>query len=204
MLKLRNVLIVVCLAPAALSVSATAASRFNSSSGSLNGVAVTTSQTAVFAAFLVNQAATEQSSRIDTAISVSNVLAVPEGFQSDFLSPGGGDTVGTVEFYLWNEDGASYFWESGMDPGVGRGLNDDGTLGPGQTYTVLLNDILGRAGFPAGETFVGYGWVVGNFDGIAGTYNVTIFDVGFTQNFELLPGVGQGQSPVCGIPVAVP
>ena len=40
--------------------------------------------------------------------------------------------------------------------------------------------------------FTGYGWIIGNFDAIAGTYNVTIFGLGFTQNFELTPAVGQG------------
>ena len=40
--------------------------------------------------------------------------------------------------------------------------------------------------------FTGYGWVIGNFDAIAGTYNVTIFGLGFTQNFELTPTVGPG------------
>jgi len=39
-------------------------------------------------------------------------------------------------------------------------------LGPGETYTVLLSEITGDT------EFVGYGWIVGNFDGIAGTRTV--------------------------------
>ncbi len=201
--KLRTVLILVSLTLLASSAGVLAQGKFDSSSGSLYGVAVTTSQTAVFAAYLADQPASETSPRIQTAISVSNVLAVPPGFASDFLAPGGGDTEGTVEFYLWNSVGDSYFFETSSDPSVGRGLSPAGTLGPGQTYTVLLNDILAAAGYPAGQLFVGYGWIVANFDGVAGTYNATAFNVGFTQNFELLPGVGQGTSPVCGLPVSV-
>ena len=45
--------------------------------------------------------------------------------------------------------------------------------------------------------------MVANFDGVAGTYNVTIFGLGFTQNFELLPGMGQGGYQG-GIHVSVP
>ncbi len=201
MLKFRTVLIFVSLALLAFGANALAQGKFNSDSGALYGTAVTTSQTAVFAAFLSDVSAP----RVQTALSVSNVLAIPDGFQSDFLSPVGGDTQGTVEFYLWNADGSPYFFDTGMDPSLGRGLNEDGTLGPGQTYTVLLNDILGAAGFPVGEqSFAGYGWIVANFDGVAGTYNLTIFNTGLTRNFVLAPRVAEGSSFVCGVPVEVP
>ncbi len=202
MSTLRRVLIVVSFVLLAFSAQALA-QDFDSGSRSLQGVSVTTSQTAVFAAFL-SDSAIPNTLEIQTAISVSNVLATPPGFQSDFLNPTGGDTRGTLEFYLWNDDGQLYFYETDMSTTIGRGLNEDGTLGPGQTFTVFFRDILREAGFPVGETeFLGYGWVVANFDGVAGTYNVAVFDIGFTQSFELLPGVGQGTSDRCGLPVVV-
>ena len=60
----------------------------------------------------------------------------------------------------YNRDGEMMMHETSMDsPGTGL---MDGMLGPGQTYTVLLSEIVGDM------EFVGYGWIVGNFDSIAG------------------------------------
>lgn len=158
--------------------------------------AVTTSQTAVFAAFLAWMPNPSDSMmNVDTAISVSNILAAPDGLDSqgafDFESPG--DRSGTVEFFLWNKDGTMYQYESSEE------------LAPGETLTIRLAEILSRATGQdeADIEFTGYGWVVANFDAIAGTYNVTIFGLGFTQNFELLPGLGQGGF-FGGIPVMLP
>ena len=148
----------------------------------------TTSQSAVFAAFLSSIG----DSDVNTAISVSNVLKSPAGSLGDFFDQFG-DTTGVVQFFLCDRDGTPMWYETG--PGSpGLGLLPNGQLGPGQTYTVLLSEILAEiTGQPVDQSeFVGYGWVVGNFDAIAGTYNVTIFGVGFTQNFELLPGMAQG------------
>ncbi len=74
----------------------------------------------------------------------------------------------------------------------GAGLDEAGELWPCRTYTVRLAEILAQiTGLPEDDNeFTGYGWVIGNFDAIAGTYNVTIFGLGFTQNFELTPVVG--------------
>ncbi len=170
----------------------------------LRGTAVTTSQTAVFAAFLSNSGPSAQTSGIDTAISVSNILSVPEGFSSDFLNIGGADDTGTVELFIWDRDGTGYAYSSDDPEGpIGMGLNPNGTLGPGQTWTFLLADVLERLGLGRDATFNGYGWVVGNFDAIAGTYNVVVFDVGFTQSFELTPAVGQGGTFTGGLPVTL-
>ncbi len=179
------------------------AGKIGTDSGSLKGTSVTTSQTAVFAAFLSNAGGSELlPSGINTAISVSNILAVPAGLSSDFLNIAGSDDRGTVDLYMWDRDGTAYS-ASSANCIVGFGLNEDGTLGPGQTWTFLLADILDCLGLSPSTEFNGYGWVVGNFDAIAGTYNVTVFDVGFTQNFELTPAVGQGQTFTGGIPVRI-
>lgn len=157
----------------------------------------TTHQSAVFAAFLawLPDAGGDALNDVDTAISVSNVLAAPQGtLRTNLFGPDvAGNRTGTVTFYLWDRDGTMVQYET--QPGSpGSGLNPDGTLGPGQTYTVRLAEILAAATGMAERdiSFTGYGWVVANFDAVQGTYNVTIFNVGFTQNFELLPGMGQG------------
>jgi hypothetical protein len=40
--------------------------------------------------------------------------------------------------------------------------------------------------------FSGYAWILSEFDCLGGTYNNTVFGVGFTQAFEFLPAMGQG------------
>ena len=144
----------------------------------------TTTQAAVFAAFLANVTNDDDPTlSVDTALSISNPMAAPAGALADFYA-GHKDTKGTIEIYLWNTDGTAMVYETAA-----------GSLGPGQTYTVRLAEILSEiTGLPegdAGNEFTGYGWIVGNFDAIAGTYNVTIFGLGFTQNFHLTPAVGQ-------------
>ena len=53
---------------------------------------------------------------------------------------------------------------------AGQGTGMDGMLMPGMTYTVFLSEILMAAGHEG--PFLGYAWIVGNFDGIAGTRKV--------------------------------
>jgi len=152
----------------------------------------TTSQAAVYAAFLARVPNDDGSLSADTAISLSNILAAPAGTLGDYYDALK-DRSGTVEFFLWDSDGTSMFYETAADsPGVG--LDAMGYLQPGRTYTVRLAEILSKIkGLPEDEVeFTGYGWVVGNFDAIAGTYSVTIFGLGFTQNFEFTPAVGHG------------
>ncbi len=98
---------------------------------------------------------------------------------------------------------SSFFFGTEMGPRCGtrhprirRGLDWTRweSSGPAKPYTVRLAEILAQiTGLPEEENeFIGYGWVIGNFDAIAGTYSVTIFGLGFTQNFELTPAVGHG------------
>ena len=123
----------------------------------------TSEQSAVFASYLVSIPNDDPMYAFDTAISVSNVLGAPEGI--DVAGYGEGyNKTGTLEIYLYNRDGTMTMHETSMDsPGAGL---TDGMLGAGQTYTVLLSEIVGDT------EFVGYGWIVGNFDGIAGTRTV--------------------------------
>ncbi len=124
----------------------------------------TGTQSAVFASYLVSIPNEDPMYAFDTAISVSNVLMAPDG-----IMPGGygegSDDMGSLEIYLYNRDGTMTMHETSMDS-PGNGLDDDGMLGRGQTYTVLLSEIVGDS------EFVGYGWVVANFDGVAGTRTV--------------------------------
>lgn len=206
MARLKAILIFIATVTLVLGANSLAAGRkFGTDPVPLKGTSVTTSQTAVFAAFLSNAGGTESvPGGINTAISVSNILAVPEGLSSDFLNIGGSDDTGTVELFMWDRDGTAYSYSSDDPEGpIGMGLNSDGTLGPGQTWTFLLRDVLDRLGLGADASFNGYGWVIGNFDAIAGTNNVVIFDVGFTQAFVMTPAVGQGNSFTGGLPVSL-
>lgn len=193
MSKLRSIFIFAAVSMLAVAGNGLAQGKFDAGVGSLYGTAVTTSQTAVFAAFLADSPAIPGApAGLQASMSVSNVLATPDGFLSDFIDLGGGDRQGTVEIFLWNEDGSMYTVASPFD------------LLPGQTITVQVRDILELAGFPEDQIFLGYAWVVANFDGVAGTYNLQIPGIGFTQSFELLPGVGQGQTPTAGLPLFAP
>lgn len=135
---------------------------------------------------------------VSGAISVSNLLGLPPGIPSTGSSSDKlywlskqSDTDGSLEFYCFNRDGTMTSYETTAGS-PGSGLTANGTLGPGMTYTVLLREILTAANHTG--AFNGYCWIVANFDAVAGTYNVTIFGLGFTQSFELLPGVGGFQT----------
>lgn len=125
----------------------------------------TSEQSAVFASYLVSIPHEDPMYAFDTAISVSNVLMAPAGIDVAGGAYEGYNKMGTLEIYLYNRDGKMMMHETSMDS-PGSGLDDDGMLGPGQTYTVLLSEVVGDT------EFVGYGWVVANFDGVAGTRTV--------------------------------
>ncbi len=133
----------------------------------------TTDQSAVFGSYLVSL----PDLGFDTAISVSNVLMSPEG--ANVAGSGGYDKMGTLEIYLYNRDGEMMMMETSMMT-AGTGLTD-GMLGPGETYTVLLSELV------EDMDFVGYGWIVANFDAVAGTR--TVFGPGFSQHGDMTPPV---------------
>lgn len=137
----------------------------------------TTDQSAVFGSYLVSL----PDMGFDTAISVSNVLMSPKGANVAGGYGNGYDMMGTLEIYLYNRDGEMMMMETSMDS-MGAGLTD-GMLGPGETYTVLLSELLD------GADFVGYGWIVANFDAVAGTR--TVFGPGFSQHGDMTPPVSR-------------
>lgn len=137
----------------------------------------TTDQSAVFGSYLVNL----PDLGFDTAISVSNVLMSPEGTNVSGGSHNKYDMMGTLEIYLY-QGGEMMMVETDMDS-EGAGLMD-GMLGPGHTYTVLLSELL-----PEGTNFQGYGWIVANFDAVAGTR--TVFGPGFSQHGDMTPPVSR-------------
>ena len=134
----------------------------------------TTEQSAVFGSYLVSL----PDLGFDTAISVSNVLMSPEGTN---VAGGynGYNMAGTLEIYLY-QGGEMMMVETSADsPGTGL---TDGELGPGETYTVLLSELVDG-------DFAGYAWIVGNFDAIAGTR--TVFGPGFSQHGDMTPPVSR-------------
>lgn len=186
MRKLKAILFSTLLVVLGLGMNAMASSAKGSSAVTFQENAVTTNQSAVFGTLV----AVLSESNFDTALSVSNVVATPGGMLDGIFGRPTNDDMGTIQFYLFDQSTgqmSSYETQVGSP---GHGLNADGTLGPGATYTVLLSELLNAMG--AGPDFVGYMWVVGNFDAIQGTYSLTSFDVGFTQNYAFEPTMGSG------------
>jgi hypothetical protein len=152
----------------------------------------TTYYRAVFAHYLAVIPNKVEAYNVDCGISISNVCAVPEAL-SPLMGGGSKPTTGKLAIYLYNNDGNLTIFTPQSDA-VGLGLNANGSLSPGATWTVRLAQILAVAwGVEESEVeFNGYGWVLSEFDCLAGTYNNTIFGLGFTQAFEFHPGMGQG------------
>jgi len=172
-----------------------AAGARNTAAG-VSGVTAS-SQRAIFCVFVCLHGA------INTAFSVSNVLAAPLSI-GDVFKERFPNTDGTLEFYLWDHEANLTFYETdASSPGIG--LSPTGTLGPGKTYRVLLSEILAAAGYK-GTTFAGYAWVVANFDGVQGTANVTDFST-FTQATVMQPDIGSSFFDFdanAGIPIMPP
>ncbi len=108
----------------------------------LNGAA-TTSQTALLASFL---ASLDDGATANSAMSISNILGTPpvNGL------PSGGDESGSLWIFLYNQSGTNYQFHTADFPEVGSGLDADGSLSSGGTYTVNLREIL-TALFPDRE-----------------------------------------------------
>ncbi len=170
--------------------------------GSLVSRGLELEPSAVFAARLVNrQFDSNPQFDVDTGFSVSNVLVVPAGVRFQGLDLSGTQSRGTIEFYLFDRDGGLSFFETAMNPSLGLGLDAQGRLGPGRTYTVGLGDILEFLTGSRSTPFDGYAWIVANFDGVAGSYSLNSSDPDVARNFELTPAVGQGNTPRAGLPL---
>lgn len=131
---------------------------------------------------------------VDCALSISNVCAAPEELQPFVFARPEAPEAGRIWLFLYDRDGTATVYLTGPDHRVGDGLDEEGRLGRGHTWTVRLAEILADAwGVEESEvSFRGYGWVLSEFDCLAGTYSNTIFGLGFTQNFEMVPAMGQG------------
>jgi len=158
----------------------------------------TTDQVALFVPFL----AFSEAAGIDSALSVSNILAAPEGI---FPEEGLSRDEGSIEIYIFSADGSVVTMET-EDNTIGNGvLDDDGELAAGRTWTALLNQILSAAdALPEPtEVFAGYAWVVANFDAAQGTATVFFPDFGFAQSMNMEPTI-TADNLQGGIPVVVP
>lgn len=152
----------------------------------------TSQYSAVLAAFAAEIPSGEQ-----TAVSVSNTMATPSVSGLEFAGfPTGGDTAGAVWAFCYNTlDGSTWTFNSIDDPTVGTGLDMDGMLPAGGTWTAYVHEILATAGFDAAtDSFIGYCYFVGNFDAIAGTYVNTFSSVSSQQAFPM-------QSDFTGTPI---
>ena len=130
---------------------------------------------------------------VDCGLSISNLCSAP-GAVSPLLASQGGPTSGKFTLFLYGSDGEEIVYTPQSDD-LGAGLNPDGTLSEGRTWRVRLAEILADHNGDGDESklnFSGYGWVMSEFDCLGGTYNNTVFGVGFTQAFEMLPAMGQG------------
>jgi len=155
---------------------------------------------AVFAHYLAVIPNADPSMSVNCAISISNVCAVPDNSSLGiYLGGDGTPTSGGFAIILYDREGEVYYFSSRDNSMIGyyseNNYNNDGVLNPGETFTVNLQEVLaavkGSSLSDAGE-FVGYGWVLSEFDCLAGTYSNTIYGLGFTQAFELKPAMGQG------------
>ena len=100
----------------------------------------------------------------DTGIAIAN----PSAFTDTPLS-------GDITFTLFPSDGEMIMHSTdGMSSG--SGLDEDGSLPAGNTYTVLLSEVLDDAGMPG--DFIGHFYVRTNFTGCRGLGYVTDFASG--------------------------
>ncbi|MDE2926121.1 MAG: PKD domain-containing protein [Acidobacteriota bacterium] len=151
-------------------------------------------QSAVFASYLVSMPSDDPGQVIDTYLSVSNVLSAPEGVETAGGPYEGDDKVGTLEIHLYGRDDDEPMIHETTGDSPGSGLDENGRLAPGQTYTVRLAELVGED-----RAFVGYGWIVGNFDGISGTRTIINFGQGVTVHGDLTPKLsrhGAGVKPI--------
>jgi hypothetical protein len=129
----------------------------------------------------------------DSSISVSNTMAVPSPASGGIVGtqeggtfagfPVGGGLSGPVTFYLFPNVGDPLVVSTADNPTLGNGTDEAGNLNAGGTLTVFASQVLDAAG--GDETFVGYIYVVGEFDAIAGTYVNNFVQIQQQQAFPM-------------------
>jgi hypothetical protein len=148
---------------------------------------------------MMQQAAGEE---LETAISVSNTCAAPDlGMMADMhenIQECGVEATGPVWLFCYDQGGGSWIFNSSdpsqfVDDGtgnlgpVGSGLDEDGNLEPGGTWTAFMSQVVEAVtGDSANVSFVGYCFAVGqDFEAIAGTYVNFLPLVGIQQDFAM-------------------
>jgi len=165
----------------------------------------TTNASAVIMGFAASLQTIAPPSR--TSLAVSNTMGAPD---IDGL-PEGGDTTGPVWLFCYNTlSGVATPTAAVAEPivvntaaivnphNVGTGLTSGGMLPAGSTWLVFLDEAFDAIGYT--DDFVGYCYVVGEFDALTG-FNISSIGTGavglaMTKNFA---GV-----PVTVMPVATP
>ena len=115
----------------------------------------------------------------NTAISVTN-----PAYEKEMASGG-------LLFTFYGMGVAPAMYDTTVDPIVGVGLEDDGTLSPGGTYQVLAHEILAATGW--GETFQGHVHLRADYTNCSGLGWVTDF-MGVNQAYtavEITADTGQ-------------
>ena len=152
---------------------------------------VTPAFSTVLAQLMMQQAAGEE---LETAISVSNTCASPElGMLADAhgFQDCGVESTGPVWLFCYDQGGTSWAFNSSVDlledAPIGSGLDEDGLLAPGGTWTVFMSEVVEAVtGDSENVSFVGYCFAVGqDFEAIAGTYVNFLPLVGIQQDFAM-------------------
>lgn len=148
----------------------------------------TSYEAAVMTPFLANEPSTGLTSRI----TVTNVQLPPPLRFGLMYSPAFSafSMSGPIEFHLYSHDGNYYFYETSQTlfaGSIGEGLDSQGRLGHGQTFTVTLDELLTAA--QVERSFVGYAWIIGNFAAIQGTCEI-LNSVAGPSVFSLEPSLG--------------
>lgn len=111
-------------------------------------------------------------SGFDTGFAIANTTTDPGTTAMGF--DGAVKQNGTMTFYFYPQVGAPFtYTTAGTSPGTGLGATSPGVLDTGDSYTVLLSQLLTAAAAPA--DFTGYVVVICNFTNAHGQYVVSDF-----------------------------
>jgi hypothetical protein len=148
----------------------------------------TTSMLIPYAANLYDQQ--QQAATYQTGIAVANTTLDPgeDAFGFDGAIP----QDGQITFYFYPQIGLPFEYTT-QAGSPGMGLDADGLLPPGGSYTVMLADLLAAAQAPSMD-FQGYIIIITNFINAHGQYFISDFG-DFTNGAQILIFKG---TPFCG------
>lgn len=117
----------------------------------------------------------------DTGIAIANTTADPFGTQG-----GATPTAGTLTFQCYPTPGTRASLTTSPTIKPGSGLDADGNLAAGRTWTGLLSQVLSMAGYTG--SFVGYCFIQTNFLNAHGTATISDFKTySLASNVLVLP-----------------